>query len=128
MKQMRRRGKKGEKNADIFKKKALDRTIWRARIGRGNGLAVSQMCNKDACKKPTDKFNCYTGTPDLYSRAAASNFHQVRPTFTFLEKFSGYGQIGHNIFKRVEILYFRTLVLTCKHIFQSYSTTRNVCR
>jgi len=56
-------------------------------------LLPDRLRDKDACKQPTDKFHCYNGTPDLYSRGVASNFHHVRPTFIFLEKFSCYGQI-----------------------------------
>ena len=50
------------------------------------------------------------------------------PHLPFLKNSAAMGKFGNNIFKRVGILYFRTLVLTCKQIFQSYSTTRNVCR
>ena len=46
----------------------------------------------------------------------------------FLKNSLAMGKFGNNIFKQDEVLYFRTLVLTCKQIFQSYLTTRNVCR
>ena len=56
-------------------------------------LLSVRLRDKDARKEPTNKFHCYNETPDLYSRGVASNFHHVRPTFIFLEKFSCYGQI-----------------------------------
>ena len=41
--------------------------------------------------EPPCTFHCYNGTPDLYWRVGAFNYRHVRTTFTFLEKFTGYG-------------------------------------